>query len=135
MHVDPFLGIDPFPEKGEKGEHGEHQEALHQAVILQGIQVGLECRGKVQENAHYHEQQKELVRRLLELGLPAILVTQGIPYDLLSFPSVSTNLVSYSNRDVALEVLARVLLGDLEPEGRLPVSLPGLYEAGWRVER
>jgi len=82
-------------------------------------------------NALYYEQQVELVRRLLALGMPTIVVATAMPYDLMAFPKVSTYIVTYSNRDLALEAVVRVLFGLAEPKGRLPVSIPGLYEAGW----
>jgi len=82
-------------------------------------------------NALYYDQQIDLVRRLLDLGIPAIAVATAMPYDLMAFPEASTYLVSYSNRDMTLEAAARALFGQIEPTGRLPVSLPGLYEIGW----
>ena len=72
-----------------------------------------------------------IARGLLALDIPAVLVVTGMPYDLMAFPEASTCLVTYSNRDLALETAARALFGQVRPEGRLPVSLPGLYEAGW----
>ena len=82
-------------------------------------------------NALYYEGQKELVQRLLALDIPAVLMVVGMPYDLMAFPDAATCLVTYSNRDLALESAARALFGQVRPEGRLPVSLPGMYEVGW----
>ena len=82
-------------------------------------------------NALYYDQQIDLVRKLLDLGMPAILVATAMPYDLMAFPEASTYLLSYSSRDMALEATAGALFGQFEPTGRLPVSLPGLYEIGW----
>ena len=82
-------------------------------------------------HALYHEAQRDLVLRLLEMGLPTIVVSLALPYDLMAFPEASTFLAVYSNRDLALETAARVLLGEATPGGRLPVSLPGLYATGW----
>jgi len=82
-------------------------------------------------NALYYDQQTALVRRLLQLGLPTIVVAVGMPYDLLAFPEASAYLVTYSNRDIALATAAQVLFGLRAAQGRLPVSLPGLYDVGW----
>ena len=86
-------------------------------------------------NALYYEGQKALVRQLVALNVPTILVVVGMPYDLMAFPEVSTCLVTYSNRDLALETVAKVLFGKMDPQGRLPVSLPGLYDVGWSADR
>jgi beta-N-acetylhexosaminidase len=82
-------------------------------------------------NAYFDEAQTAMIQRLLDLGIPTILVAQAMPYDLMAFPDVETYLAVYSNRDLALAVTAAAMFGLVEPEGSLPVPLPGLYEAGW----
>jgi len=86
-------------------------------------------------NALYYEQQIELVEQLLELGLPTIVIALAMPYDLMAFPDTSTYLVTYSNRDLALEAAVQVLFGESEPQGRLPVSIPGFYDVGWNADQ
>jgi len=86
-------------------------------------------------NAMYYPMQWELIRQLLDLGMPTILVATAMPYDLLAFPDASTYLATYSNRDIALQTAARAIFGEVDPAGRLPVSLPGLYEMGWSANR
>jgi beta-N-acetylhexosaminidase len=82
-------------------------------------------------NGLYYEPQRELIERIHELGIPTIWVALGMPYDLLAYPDAPTHLISYSNRDLAVEAVAQALFGLIEPRGRLPVSLPGLYDVGW----
>ncbi|TKJ29003.1 MAG: beta-N-acetylhexosaminidase [Chloroflexi bacterium B3_Chlor] len=55
---------------------------------------------------------------------PLITVALDSPYDLLSYPQVSTYLVTYGRAPVSLEALAEVLFGLQAPRGRLPVELP-----------
>ncbi|MGB9300647.1 MAG: glycoside hydrolase family 3 C-terminal domain-containing protein, partial [Anaerolineae bacterium] len=61
---------------------------------------------------------------------PVIAVALDSPYDLLSYPEVSTYLATYGRAPVSMEALAQVLFGIEVPRGRLPVELPGLYPAG-----
>jgi len=82
-------------------------------------------------NALTDANQTDLVKRLLALDKPTIVLSLAMPYDLLAFPEATTYLAAYSNRDLAVEAVARVLYGLAEPGGRLPVSLPGLYPVGW----
>ncbi|MDP8224305.1 MAG: glycoside hydrolase family 3 N-terminal domain-containing protein [Candidatus Lernaella stagnicola] len=84
-------------------------------------------------NAASYESQIDLVRRLLDLDKPTVVAALAMPYDLVAFPDAPTYIVTYSNRDMALATLARILLGRSEAEGRLPVSIPGLYDIGWSV--
>ena len=86
-------------------------------------------------HGNYHEGQKALINGLLELNIPTILVALAMPYDLLAFPNVSTYFATYSNRDMAVETAARILFGLAQPGGRLPVSLPGMYDAGWSANK
>jgi len=48
-------------------------------------------------------------------------------YDLLAFPELGTYLVTYEWTEPAFAAAARVLFGEIQARGHLPVSLPGLY--------
>jgi beta-N-acetylhexosaminidase len=78
----------------------------------------------------FHAQQIELVNRLTDLGIPTILVALAQPYDFGAFPQIDTMLATYSNRDIALQTAAGALFGFFEPQGRLPVTIPGMFEYG-----
>jgi beta-N-acetylhexosaminidase len=65
---------------------------------------------------------------------PVIAVALDSPYDLLSYPEVSTYLLTYGRAPVSMEALAQVLFGMEAPRGWLPVELPGLYPAGYRPD-
>jgi beta-N-acetylhexosaminidase len=81
-----------------------------------------------------------LRRSLRGSGTPLIVVATGTPYDIAAFPRVKTYLATYSYRPVAMEALARVLVGEVPAVGRLPVAIPKqgggvLYPLGWRADR
>ncbi|MCL4236592.1 MAG: glycoside hydrolase family 3 C-terminal domain-containing protein, partial [Deltaproteobacteria bacterium] len=85
-------------------------------------------------NARDDAEQADMVQRILALGRPTIVVSLAMPYDLSAFPDAPTYLAAYSNRDLAVESVARVLYGVVEPTGRLPVGIPGLYGIGYAFE-
>jgi beta-N-acetylhexosaminidase len=66
----------------------------------------------------------------LRVDYAVIAVALDSPYDLSSYPDVSTYLATYGRAPVSMQALAQVLFGIEEPRGRLPVELPGLYEVG-----
>jgi beta-N-acetylhexosaminidase len=73
----------------------------------------------------------EALRSLLpQAGDRLIVVAAGDPYDLQQFPDVPTYLATYGPDAPSMDAAARVLLGFVQPRGRLPVTLPGLYPAG-----
>lgn len=97
------------------------QEALEQ-VLSATSQTDLIL--MVTVNAILDVQQTELMRSLLQAGRRVIGLAVGIPYDLLAFPQLRTYLVTYESTDPALAAATRVLFGQVEPKGHLPVSLP-----------
>ena len=56
-------------------------------------------------------------------GKPVIAVATQIPYD-AGFVANPTWLATYSWRAVSMESLAKVLLGEISPHGKLPVDVP-----------
>lgn len=81
-------------------------------------------------SANINVTQPQFVRALQETGKPVVVASMRNPYDLPAFPDVDANVLTYGNQDVSVQALADVLEGSVEPTGRLPVTIPGLYEYG-----
>jgi beta-N-acetylhexosaminidase len=82
-------------------------------------------------NAYSQPGQASLVRALLQTGVPTIVVALRMPYDLAAFPDAQTYLCTYSIQEPSLQALAQGLFGQIEFQGRLPVTIPGLHPAGF----
>ena len=80
------------------------------------------------------ERQAEFVRRLIASGRPVAVVAFSGPYLVRQLPDAAAFLVAYGIEDVAQEAAARVLFGEAPARGRLPVSVPGLFEAGAGIQ-
>jgi len=78
-------------------------------------------------NALHDSRQVQVMRQLIEIGRPLIGLASYSPYDLLAFPELDTYLVTCEYTYPAIAAAVRVLFGETIPQGRLPVSLPGLY--------
>ena len=115
-HVDA-LGLSHSPTHLERGE--ALQRAARADVVLFATM-----------NAGFRPEQAELMRSLLHAGRTVVGVAVRNPYDLLAFPELQTYLATYEYTPPALEAAVRVLFGDVPPQGRLPVSLPGLHVRG-----
>jgi beta-N-acetylhexosaminidase len=72
----------------------------------------------------------DLVRELAWAGKKTVVVSFGSPYFLRHFPEVNAYVCLYRNTIPAQEAAARALFGEVDIEGRLPVSIPGLYPVG-----
>ncbi|GAC1397831.1 MAG: beta-N-acetylhexosaminidase [Ktedonobacteraceae bacterium] len=77
----------------------------------------------VTANAHQDSYQGEIVQHLLQTGKPVIGIAAYNPYDLLAFPELGTYLVTYEYTQPAFIAVARVLFGETQAQGHLPVSL------------
>jgi beta-N-acetylhexosaminidase len=77
-------------------------------------------------NAHLDERQAEIVRYLVSSGRRIIVIAVRNPYDLQAFPQLRTYLVTYEYTRPALVAAVRVLFGERQALGHLPVGIPGL---------
>ncbi|MET8756468.1 glycoside hydrolase family 3 N-terminal domain-containing protein [Lentzea sp. NPDC004782] len=68
--------------------------------------------------------QLDLLNQLVATGKPVIAVATGNPYD-VAYSNAKTWLATYSTTTVSVEALAKVLLGETKPQGKLPVDVPG----------
>jgi len=72
----------------------------------------------------------DLVRELSWAKKKTLVVSFGSPYFLRHFPEVDGYLCLYRNTPQAQEAAARAVCGEVDIEGRLPVSIPGLFPLG-----
>ena len=75
-------------------------------------------------NAHLDERQAALVRYLLGSGRRVIGIALRNPYDIQAFPELRTYLVTYEYSRQALVAAVRVLFGESQAQGKVPVSIP-----------
>jgi beta-N-acetylhexosaminidase len=80
------------------------------------------------------EGQIRIVKQLAAwTGIKLVVAATRNPYDLNEFPEVKTYLCTYENRPMAMQTLARVLIGKSRPQGKLPVTLTDTYGFGWGI--
>jgi beta-N-acetylhexosaminidase len=68
--------------------------------------------------------QQALVRALLATGKPVVVSGMRNPYDISYLTEAPTYLATYGYTAGSLESLTRVLFGEVNPTGRLPVTIP-----------
>jgi len=72
-------------------------------------------------------EQAGFVRSVLALGKKVVVAALRLPYDLMAFPAAQTYLCTYGIQEPSMFALAKVLFGEIPAQGKLPVSIPGLY--------
>ena len=75
---------------------------------------------------------KELVQSVT--NEKTILVAMRSPYDIMEIPNFGAAVATYGDRPVSVEALGRLLKGEIQPRGQLPVDLPGKYQRGWGMK-
>ena len=68
--------------------------------------------------------QIDLVESLLDSGVPVVAAAVGTPYDITYLTGVNAYLATYSYTSASLRSLAAAVLGEITPQGRLPVDVP-----------
>ncbi|NLX36467.1 MAG: hypothetical protein GXY68_07260 [Chloroflexi bacterium] len=66
-------------------------------------------------------------------GRPLVALSTSGPYDVPALSAAPTLLLAYEGTEGAVRAMARALCGQIEPLGRLPVALDGLYPQGYRL--
>lgn len=78
----------------------------------------------------------EIDRSLLELdrlGVPTALISFGDPYLLRQMPEVDLYVNAWSPVEPSVRAAVEALFGEIEPNGRMPVRIPGMVEIGESV--
>ncbi|HEX7960415.1 MAG TPA: glycoside hydrolase family 3 N-terminal domain-containing protein [Terriglobales bacterium] len=75
-----------------------------------------------------------LLRQVLErAGQKTAVIAMGNPYVAQNFPSVQTYICTYSNAASSEVSAVKLLFGELQVHGKLPVTLPGIAQRGFSL--
>ena len=77
-------------------------------------------------------EQADFVRSVLALGKKIVVAALRLPYDLMAFPKTQTYLCTYGIQEPSMFALAKALFGEIDSQGKLPVSIPELYPVGYK---
>lgn len=73
--------------------------------------------------------QRKAISALLQDHADLVLISTMSPYDIANYPEVDTILATYGLNRYALSTAADILLGNVEPKGKMPVDI-GALKAG-----
>jgi len=85
--------------------------------------------GKLVNTVGLEQASGELLRQILDTAAAkTAVVALGNPYVAQNFPNVQTYICTYSNASSSELSAVKVLFGELQPQGKLPVTLPGIAQ-------
>ncbi|MDE3057636.1 MAG: serine hydrolase [Bacteroidota bacterium] len=74
--------------------------------------------------------QSELINTLIALNKPVLGISFGNPYVVMDFPKIGTYVCAYGGSDESVRAAAQVLFAEAPAAGKLPVTIPGVYDYG-----
>jgi beta-N-acetylhexosaminidase len=90
--------------------------------------------GKLVNSVGLGQGSGELLRQVLDLAADkTAVIAMGNPYVAQNFPAIQTYICTYSNASSSELSAVKVLFGELQPQGKLPVTLPGIAQRGFSV--
>ncbi|MGC4053030.1 MAG: glycoside hydrolase family 3 N-terminal domain-containing protein [Paludibaculum sp.] len=101
-----------------------------ETVVVEAYVTATAFRGNVALAGNY----PGFVDKLLAAGKPVIFVAFGNPYLLRTYPNVPAYLATYTTVAPAETAVVKALAGELEVNGKLPVTIPGLAEYGFGLK-
>jgi beta-N-acetylhexosaminidase len=87
--------------------------------------------GKLGNSVGLEQSTGDLLAKVLDIAAAkTTVVAMGNPYVAQNFPNVQNYICTYSNATTSELSAVKVLFGELKPQGRLPVTLPGIASRG-----
>ena len=130
FYVDPSLA---FPMAGPILQAVKDAGKVVVAVFLSpvsGKQVMVN--GKLENSVGLEGASADLLKQILDLAAAkTVVLAMGNPYVAPSFPSIQNYICTFSNVSSSEISAVKVLFGELQPKGKLPVSLPGIASRGF----
>jgi beta-N-acetylhexosaminidase len=116
----------------DRSSDADVQKALERARTAELVIASLYCRVRSGEarSVGLPDPGARALSALITSKAPMIAISFGNPYLLLNFPGLRTYMVAYGDMPSLQQAAARALLGQIDITGKLPISLPGLYERG-----
>jgi beta-N-acetylhexosaminidase len=78
---------------------------------------------------------QDLARTTASTPKPFISIFFGNPYVPMGLPTLPAILLTYDFYDLPEGAAVRAIAGEAPITGRLPVSMPGMFDAGWGIVR
>lgn len=76
-----------------------------------------------------------LINSLSKLNNNPVVISFGNPYLLKEFPEVPCYVCAYGDADVSINASLKVLTGQINPKGKLPVSITNVYKYGTGITK
>lgn len=92
--------------------------------------------GKLVNSVGLEQATGSVLAQVLEsASAKTVVVAMGNPYVAQNFPAIQSYICTYSNASSSELSAVKVLFGELQPQGKLPVTLPGIAPRGFSAKQ
>jgi beta-N-acetylhexosaminidase len=109
--------------------------ARYDAVVVSVFVRASSGSGRMDLAAPVTKLLNDIARATSTSGVPMVTTLFGNPYVAMFLPDLPAVLLTYDFYDGAEVAAVRAVTGEAPITGRLPISLPGFFEAGWGISR
>ncbi len=109
--------------------------ARYDAIVMSVFVRASSASGRMDLAAPLARLMSDLARTTAATPKPLVTVFFGNPYVPAGVPTLPAVMLTYDFYDLAELSAVRALVGDAPITGKLPIGIPGLFEAGWGISR
>jgi beta-N-acetylhexosaminidase len=131
--VDGTIAADLTPEILQAA--GQAQKVVVAAYVVPTAAKQTVVNGQLTNTVGLNDATGNLMQQLLDAAAAkTVVIAMGNPYLAMNFPTVETYICTYSNAPTSERSAVKMLFGEMQVRGKLPVSLPGIAERGFGLE-
>jgi len=132
-YVDATIAAGMTPEIVEAAKQA--QKIVVAAYVVPTAAKQTIVNGQIANTVGLNDATGSLMQQLLDAARSKIaVIAMGNPYLAMNFPNVATYICTYSNAPTSERSAAKLLFGEIQLKGKLPVSLPGIADRGFGLQ-
>lgn len=112
----------------------EKEKILEEAKKADLVIIGSFIMVRSHQPIQLPEDQRDIVRQVLNLHSPSILIAFGNPYVVQDLPNVNSHILAWSSDYNQVKQTVPALFGASHVRGRLTANIPGMYNIGDGLE-
>jgi beta-N-acetylhexosaminidase len=131
--VDATVAASMTPEILEAAKQA--QKVIVAAYVVPTAAKQTVVNGQLTNSVGLNDATGSLMLQLLDAAAAkTAVIAMGNPYLAMNFPAVQTYICTYSNAPTSERSAVKLLFGEMQLKGKLPVSLPGIAQRGFGLE-
>ncbi|MBV9146928.1 MAG: glycoside hydrolase family 3 C-terminal domain-containing protein [Acidobacteria bacterium] len=132
-YVDGTIAAGMTPEILEAAKQA--QKVVVAAYVVPTAAKQTVVNGQLTNTVGLNDATGTLMQQLMDAaGNKMAVIAMGNPYLAMNFPAVQTYICTYSNAPTSERGAVKLLFGEMQLKGKLPVSLPGIADRGFGLQ-